>query len=210
VPTRCTRSEAGPAHLPTATPLSSELWHCTAYPGLHKKCEAGSHLGSTLKPGRAVLTLGVFRRSRSVAYIHADASPSEVLAPAIVPSTRSVVNLERVDDARWHSLSQTKIIVAVDESGESVERAKRAATTWTCRRAPRASATAPISSSHAHGVGVEDHGVSRYLLSGRRRMGNDGGTETVAGSGKAVTAWGAASHRHARHAGHALRPGYLF
>src|ERR1700759_3635381 len=38
----------------------------------------GSHLGSTLKPGRAVLTLGVSRRSRSVACIHADASPSEV------------------------------------------------------------------------------------------------------------------------------------
>jgi hypothetical protein len=39
---------------------------------------AGSHLGSTLKPGGAVLTLGVFRRSRSVACIRADASPSEV------------------------------------------------------------------------------------------------------------------------------------
>ena len=38
----------------------------------------GSHLGSTLKPGRAVLTLGVSRRSRSVACIHEDASPSEV------------------------------------------------------------------------------------------------------------------------------------
>jgi hypothetical protein len=46
----------------------------------YKKCKAGSHLGSTLKPGRAVLTLGVFRRSRSVACIRADASPSEVLA----------------------------------------------------------------------------------------------------------------------------------
>jgi hypothetical protein len=40
--------------------------------------DSGSHLGSTLKPGGAVLTLGVFRRSRSVAYIRADASPSEV------------------------------------------------------------------------------------------------------------------------------------
>jgi hypothetical protein len=44
----------------------------------------GSHLGSTLKPGRAVLTGGVFRRSRSVACIRADASPSEVLALAIM------------------------------------------------------------------------------------------------------------------------------
>ena len=54
-------------------PLSPELWHCTAYPE-----RPGSHLGSTLKPGGAVLTLGVFRRSRSVACVRADASPSEV------------------------------------------------------------------------------------------------------------------------------------
>ena len=40
----------------------------------------GSHLGSTLKPGRAVLTRGVFRRSGSVACVRADASPTEVLA----------------------------------------------------------------------------------------------------------------------------------
>jgi hypothetical protein len=39
----------------------------------------GSHLGSTLKPGGAVLTLGVSRRSGSVAYIRVDASPNEVL-----------------------------------------------------------------------------------------------------------------------------------
>jgi hypothetical protein len=45
---------------------------------------SGSHLGSTLNPGGAVLTLGVFRRSRSVAYIRADASPSEVLARAML------------------------------------------------------------------------------------------------------------------------------
>ncbi len=38
----------------------------------------GSHLGSTLKPGGAVLTRGVFRRSGSVACIRADASPNEV------------------------------------------------------------------------------------------------------------------------------------
>ena len=47
--------------------------------------QAGSHLGSTLNPGGAVLTLGVFRRSRSVAYIRADASPIEVHTQAIVP-----------------------------------------------------------------------------------------------------------------------------
>jgi hypothetical protein len=39
-----------------------------------------SHLGSTLRPGGAVLTRGVSRRSGSVAYIRADASPTEVLA----------------------------------------------------------------------------------------------------------------------------------
>jgi hypothetical protein len=44
----------------------------------------GSHLGSTLKPGRAVLTGGVFRRSGSVACVRADASPSEVLASTMV------------------------------------------------------------------------------------------------------------------------------
>jgi hypothetical protein len=54
---------------------------------------SGSHLGSTLNPGGAVLTLGVSRRSRSVAYIRADASPSEVLAPAIVPPRTAVVKL---------------------------------------------------------------------------------------------------------------------
>jgi len=41
---------------------------------------SGSHLGSTLSPGRAVLTRGISRRSGSVAYIRADASPTEVLA----------------------------------------------------------------------------------------------------------------------------------
>jgi hypothetical protein len=53
---------------------------------------AGSHLGSTLNPGRAVLTLGVFRRSRSVAYIRADASPNEVLASAIFAKNAMGVN----------------------------------------------------------------------------------------------------------------------
>ena len=56
-------------------PPSSELRHCTAYPDI-----SGSHLGSTLRSGRAVLTRGVSRRSGSVACIRADASPTEVLA----------------------------------------------------------------------------------------------------------------------------------
>ena len=45
---------------------------------------AGSHLGSTLKPGGAVLTRGVFRRSGSVACIRVDASPIEVLTRPIM------------------------------------------------------------------------------------------------------------------------------
>jgi hypothetical protein len=49
----------------------------------------GSHLGSTLNPGGAVLTRGVFRRSGSVACIRADASPSEVLTPTML-DTRPV------------------------------------------------------------------------------------------------------------------------
>ena len=40
---------------------------------------AGSHLGSTLKPGGAVLTRGVFRRSGSVACVRTEASPIEML-----------------------------------------------------------------------------------------------------------------------------------
>jgi hypothetical protein len=63
--------------------------------------DSGSHLGSTLNPGGAVLTLGVFRRSRSVAYIPADASPSEVLASAIVPPRATVVNPTRRDFALY-------------------------------------------------------------------------------------------------------------
>src|ERR1700722_19885547 len=68
--------------------------------------DSGSHLGSTLKPGEAVLTLGVFRRSRSVACIHADASPSEVLARAIVPPNSERVNLGRRYEARLHPVTR--------------------------------------------------------------------------------------------------------
>jgi hypothetical protein len=64
--------------------------------------DSGSHLGSTLKPGGAVLTLGVFRRSRSVACVRADASPSEVLAEVIVPPNSEGVNLTRGHDAQQH------------------------------------------------------------------------------------------------------------
>jgi hypothetical protein len=56
------------------------LVRASALPGVsHPHCGAGSHLGSTINPGRSVLTGGVFRRSGSVACIRANASPSEVL-----------------------------------------------------------------------------------------------------------------------------------
>ena len=52
--------------------------------GAPERPVSGSHLGSTLKPGRAVLTRGVFRRSGSVACFRAEAWPREVLASTIV------------------------------------------------------------------------------------------------------------------------------
>ena len=73
------------------TPLDRAL----ALHGVSRK--TGSHLGSTLKPGRAVLTLGVFRHLRSVACIRADASPSEVLASAMVPPGSAGVNSSGVN-----------------------------------------------------------------------------------------------------------------
>jgi hypothetical protein len=66
----------------TSTPLVRAL----ALHGVSAAETSGreSHLGSTLKPGRAGLTGGVFRRSGSVACVRTDASPSEVLAFTIV------------------------------------------------------------------------------------------------------------------------------
>jgi hypothetical protein len=63
--------------------------------GPTQKCKAGSHLGSTLKPGGAVLTLGVSRRSGSVACIHVDASPNEVLTPSMMHEHSAEVNSPR-------------------------------------------------------------------------------------------------------------------
>ena len=90
MPTRCTRDEAVPA---TSAGRCTPLVRALALHGVSG--DSGSHLGSTLKPGGAVLTLGVFRRSRSVACIRADASPSEVLASVMVPSNSKRVNLAR-------------------------------------------------------------------------------------------------------------------
>jgi hypothetical protein len=126
VPARCTRDEAEPADEPGAAPLSTELWHCTAYPGPAEKCKAGSHLGSTLKPGGAVLTLGVFRRSRSVACIRADASPSEVLAKAIVPPNSERVNLSRVNDhSRSVSVDRDPLWLFMNQDGNRRGRPRR-------------------------------------------------------------------------------------
>ena len=54
---------------------------------------SGSHLGSTLKPGRAVLTRGVFRRSGSVACVRVAASPNEVLTRQIMHDPPEQVNV---------------------------------------------------------------------------------------------------------------------
>jgi hypothetical protein len=58
--------------------------------------DSGSHLGSTLKPGEAVLTLGVSRRSGSVACIRVDASPNEVLTPSMMHEQFVWVNSPRL------------------------------------------------------------------------------------------------------------------
>ncbi len=89
---RCTHGK-GPATTPSPHP-SRRSFGTTRRIRLN---EAGSHLGSTLKPGRAVLTLGVFRRSRSVAYIRVDASPSEVHTKSMVTPAATRVNSPPAD-----------------------------------------------------------------------------------------------------------------
>ena len=73
---------------PPVAPLSSELRHCTAYPEHRPEATWAQPLG----PGRAVLTRGVSRRSGSVACIHADASPTEVLACPSCTATHCASN----------------------------------------------------------------------------------------------------------------------
>jgi hypothetical protein len=64
---------------------------------------SGSHLGSTLKPGRAVLTRGVFRRSGSVACIRVAASPNEVLTRPMIHDSHDAgqCDLRRVAEILW-------------------------------------------------------------------------------------------------------------
>ncbi len=96
----CTREEGQgetPGH---GTPLV----RASAPHGVSGSIRAESHLGSTLNPGGAVLTLGVFRRSRSVACVRADASPSEVLAEVMVAS-RAQVSQARLAHACINSCS---------------------------------------------------------------------------------------------------------
>ena len=78
----------------------------------YKKCKAGSHLGSTLKPGGAVLTLGVSRRSGSVACIRVDASPNEVLTPTMMHEHPAEVNSPRQENrttltSRYESVTRS-------------------------------------------------------------------------------------------------------
>ena len=68
---------------------------------------AGSHLGSSLSPRRAVLTGGVSRRSGSVACVRTDASPNEVLArkcctPARGKSTSTFDNCQSLTNPLCH------------------------------------------------------------------------------------------------------------
>jgi hypothetical protein len=73
----CTQGALAPDSDPTDTHPSRRSFGTTRR---IRMLFSGSHLGSTLSPGGAVLTRGVSRRSGSVAYIRADASPTEVLA----------------------------------------------------------------------------------------------------------------------------------
>ena len=103
----CTRDEAEPAHCRPRHPSRQSF-------GTARRIRKNvrSHLGSTLNPGGAVLTLGVFRRSRSVAYIPADASPSEVLASVIVPPTATGVNPTRgLSQQTNYLLSPTRLAI---------------------------------------------------------------------------------------------------
>jgi hypothetical protein len=67
-------------------PLKPASVRALARHGVSERIRAGSHFGPTLKPKRAVLTLGVFRRSRAVAHLDADASLNQVHALTIVPT----------------------------------------------------------------------------------------------------------------------------
>ena len=78
---------------PTTSGTRTPLVRVSALHGVSG--ESGSHLGSTLNPGGAVLTLGVSRRSGSVAYIRVDASPNEVLTLSMMPEHSARVNSTR-------------------------------------------------------------------------------------------------------------------
>ena len=85
------------------------------------RSKTGSHLGSTLNPGGAVLTLGVFRRSRSVAYIRVDASPSEVHTNESHGSTRSRSASSRLPAGPRHSrISRRPVAVALRSRGTRI------------------------------------------------------------------------------------------
>src|SRR3984957_2640495 len=184
-PTRRSKRGALPDAKGRRAPLSPELWHCTAYPGI-----SGSHLGSTLKPGGAVLTLGVFRRSRSVACIRADASPSEVLAEVIVPPNSEGVNLARGHDARLPPVKR-RATSRVNAHGRNANVDRDTLWLYMNHDGRRRGRPRRCRCQHrrlvriASGVEVT---VSSYLLSGCRWMGDDGGAEPVTWSGKAVAA----------------------
>jgi hypothetical protein len=118
------REEHCPTRKSEGTPLAGAL-------ALHGVSgDSGSHLGSTLKPGGAVLTLGVSRRSRSVACIRADASPSEVhVTPVGIYAGNATVLRQR---------NTRQDVVKIGRSSESSRATtSRASSPRPRRRAPR-------------------------------------------------------------------------
>jgi hypothetical protein len=94
---------------------------------------SGSHLGSTLMSGRAVLTRGVSRRLGSVAYVCADASPTEMLAPAIV-SNKS--HGSQANTRKWLSMPRQSTRVGTAARGVGTDSWPAPAIlllTWICQ-----------------------------------------------------------------------------
>jgi len=207
VPIRCTWGEVDPPDRARPAPLSSGLWHCTAYPG-----NPGSHLGSTLNPGRAVLTLGVFRRSRSVAYIRTDASPSEVLAEAIVPPRLTGVNSAGENDCRGCgragavglSPSNRKLLWLLVDRVKPEPGINRISCGPGSREGGRVSRVRRQLRRFTPTNGLKIT-RSSLLLSGGRWMRHHGGTEPIAGRSEAEAA---SAHTRHRHSGHTRRPGH--
>ena len=123
----CAAEEQNPTTVGDRTPLvRASAPHDVSWPG--KTIQAGSHLGSTLKPGGAVLTRGVFGRSGSVACIRVDASPNEVL-------TRPMMH-DGYDAVKFLD-SVSEILYAFNRGAHSIRPGSRRGTRDRGRRASR-------------------------------------------------------------------------